>query len=206
MTGLGAMMAGGNGKRRENDFYPTPPEPVLALLEAEHSKIRAHGDGKVWEPCCGDGAIAKVMQDRGFDVTGSDIAPRDFGAVLDFLQAKKALAPAIVTNPPYGGDLPEKMLRHAMQLKVRYVAFLLKTTYWSVASRLPLWERYRPAVIYPLTWRVDFLAFERGRGAPVMDVMWVIWRSRVPGHTEYWPLPRPKITDEQRNLFMEAAE
>lgn len=187
MTGLGAMMAGGSGKRQENDFYPTPPEPVEALLRREASSLRNHGGGKVWEPCCGDGAIARVLAGHGFLVSGTDIAPQGFGHVLDFLKAKKALAPAIVTNPPYGGDLPEKMLRHAMNLKVRYVAFILKTTYWSTAGRLALWERHRPAVIYPLTWRVDFL----GLGAPTMDVMWVVWRSHMPGRTDYCPLQKP---------------
>lgn len=202
MTGLGASMQGGNGKRRENDFYPTPPEPVLALLEAEDSKIRAHSGGHVWEPCCGDGAIAKLLADRDYRVTSSDIAPKDFGHVLDFLQVKKALAPAIITNPPYGSDLPEKMLRHAMRLKIGYVAFLLKTTFWSAGCRVGLFDQYRPAAVYPLAWRVDFLDL----GNPAMDVMWVVWRSRVPGHTDYRPLARPTMTEAQRNLFTEAAE
>ena len=203
MTNLGAAMNGGNGgARRENDFYPTPPEPVLALLAAERGPLLSHCDGRVWEPCCGDGAIARVLADQGLHVVGSDIAPQGFGRAMDFLQTRKALAPAIMTNPPYGGDLPDKMLRHAMQLKIRYVAFLLKATYWCAASRIGLWDQYRPAAIYPLTWRVDFL----GLGAPTMDTMWVVWRSHMAGHTTFRPLPRPAMTDEQRDMFAGAAE
>lgn len=202
MTGLGAAMQGGNGKRQENDFYPTPPEPVEALLRREGGSLKNHSTGHVWEPCCGDGAIARVLAGHGFQVSGTDIAPQGFGGVLDFLKAKKALAPAIVTNPPYGSDLPEKMLRHAMKLKVRYVAFLLKTTYWSTAGRLALWSQYPPAAIYPLTWRVDFL----GLGAPTMDVMWVVWRSHMAGSTDYKPLPRPSVCKMQQDIFAEAAE
>lgn len=203
MSGLGAMMQGGNGEPQDFFFYPTPPEPVLALLEAEGGVLWSHSNGRVWEPCCGDGAIARVLAAHNYHVIGSDIQPRGFGRVLDFLQATDADARAIVTNPPYGLDLPEKMLRHAMRLKVGYVAMLLKTTYWSVASRLPLWQQYRPAAVYPLTWRVDFLAPIRGRGAPVMDVMWVVWRSCVPGRTEYRPLPRPVLDEAQRRFLTE---
>ena len=188
MSGLGAAMAGGNGNRPENDFYPTPPEPVVAFLNCEDWKLFPASKGRVWEPCCGDGAIARVLEGRGFEVVGSDIKPRGYGHVLDFLRAEKALAPAIVTNPPYGSDLPEKMLRHAMTLGVRYVAFLLKATYWHAASRVALWDQYPPSAILPLTWRVDFL----GKGAPTMDVMWVVWRPGLssPG-CFYYPLPKP---------------
>lgn len=196
MSGLGAAMAGGNGKRPENDFYPTPPEPVIALLEAEWSMLRAHSGGRVWEPACGDGAIARVLEGHGFEVAGSDLVGRGYGRLLDFLQAKKALAPAIVTNPPYGSRLPEKFLRHAMTLKVGYVALLLKATYWHAAERLPLFGAHPPAAVYPLSWRVDFL----GRGAPTMDVTWFVWRSHQPGHTAFRPLPRP-AGEQTADLF-----
>lgn len=69
-------------------------------------------------------------------------------------------------------------------------------------ERLELFQQYRPAVVYPLTWRVDFL----GLGNPTMDVMWVVWRSHMAGQTDYRPLARPQMTEAQHNLFTEAAE
>ena len=41
--------------RPEDDFYPTPPNAVYALLGAERFC------GVVWEPACGDGAISKIL-------------------------------------------------------------------------------------------------------------------------------------------------
>jgi hypothetical protein len=47
-----------NPKAREkDDFYPTPPEPTRALLAVEGQRLRQLG--AVWEPACGDGAMAR---------------------------------------------------------------------------------------------------------------------------------------------------
>lgn len=46
-------------RRLPNEFYPTPPEATRALLSVEHF------DGDIWEPACGDGRIAKVLEDHG---------------------------------------------------------------------------------------------------------------------------------------------
>lgn len=199
-TSLGRTMTGGKligaRGRQENDFYPTPPEPVVALLGAEIDRMNWISS-TIWEPCCGDGAIARMLEYDGFDVIGTDIAPRGYGAAFDFLAADELLAPVIVTNPPYIGGLPEKMLLHAFDLGAGYVAFLLKTTYWSSKRGLRLWRRCRPTVVYGLTWRVDFL----GLGKPTMDVSWNVW---VKGNTLpaiYDLLPRPKLNDGQQALW-----
>lgn len=188
MAGLGAAMAGGNGNRQEGDFYPTPPECTLALLEVERADIRVHGKGRVWEPACGDGAMAAVLADDGFEVIKSDVTDRGASArLLDFMVATQALAPAIVTNPPYGDDMPERFVRHARALGVSYVAFLLRANYWNVDCRRGLWAQWRPSAIYPLTWRVDFLDM----GRPLMDVGWVVWTWPAPMTTVFEPLSRP---------------
>src|SRR3546814_7570356 len=55
------------------------------------------------------------------------------------------------------------------------VAMLLKQTYWNVGGRSTgLWLDHMPDLELKLTWRLAFLAMERGN-SPLMDCMWNIW-------------------------------
>lgn len=193
MSGLGAMMAGGSRPRGrvQHDHYPTPPQVTQALLQVEGDWLRRLRLD-LWEPACGDGQMVEVLRADGFDVVASDVRETACpGAdVVDFLQAAPAFAPArgIVTNPPF--SLAERFIRHGWErLRSPYMALLLKGTYWHAATRLPLWETCRPARIYPLTWRPDFLGLDR----PVMEVAWVVWDRTYPDGRacEVQPLPRP---------------
>src|SRR5262245_6445279 len=77
------------------DFFPTPRWATFALIENETF------DGEIWDPACGDGAMARVLEARGNKVFASDLYDRGFGAHgQDFLAATRQAA-NIVTNPPY---------------------------------------------------------------------------------------------------------
>jgi len=111
-------------ERSNRDFYATPSWVTEALLK--HVDFR----GKVWEPCCGDGAMSGVLAAHGLDVVSSDIADRGFGTPgVDFLGCTEVPegCRCIVTNPPYGDTGTPvgqeksavamlKFLRHAMHL------------------------------------------------------------------------------------------
>lgn len=177
---LGAAMVGGNGKRREHDFYPTPVEATVALLRAVPDLPEV-----IWEPACGDGAISKVLKDNGKDVISTDLIERGYGTSgVDFLKSKK-LADCVVTNPPF--NLADDFIRHASRIGVNSMAMLLKVTYFSAAKRIELWHEWPPHKIMPLTWRLDFV----GGGSPTMDCMWVYWCNPMPPDTVYLPLRRP---------------
>ena len=86
-------------EREGRDFYATPGWVTEALLR--HVRLR----GRVWEPCCGDGAMSRVLQAQDHDVVSTDIAERGFGqGGIDFLacQTMPEGCRSIVTNPPYG--------------------------------------------------------------------------------------------------------
>ena len=86
-------------ERQEGDFYPTPAWVTECLL----SNVTLRGP--VWEPCCGDGALAKVLSAAGHEVMATDLADRGFGrGGVDLLQtsAMPDGCRALVTNPPYG--------------------------------------------------------------------------------------------------------
>ena len=85
--------------REGRDFYATPFWVTDALLR--HVVLR----GPVWEPCCGDGAMARVLAAHSHRVVASDIADRGFGTPeIDFLTCGTVPegCRSIVTNPPYG--------------------------------------------------------------------------------------------------------
>ncbi len=131
--------------REARDFYATPAWVTEALLH--HVALR----GPVWEPCCGDGAMAKVMQAHGHEVVASDIADRGFGTPgVDFLAAQTVPGGcrAIVTNPPYGESGTQagqprspaamlRFLRHALALtaSVQGQLALLVRLQWIAGQR-----------------------------------------------------------------------
>jgi hypothetical protein len=88
-------------ERTGNDFYATPSWVTEALLR--HIRFR----GSIWEPCCGDGAMATVLGRHGYTVVSTDIADRGFGTPgIDFL-ARRTVPDgcrSLVTNPPYGNS------------------------------------------------------------------------------------------------------
>jgi hypothetical protein len=56
------------------DCYATPQIAVTALLEGAATFFARPGL-KVWEPCAGDGAIVRVLRERGLPVIASDLKP-----------------------------------------------------------------------------------------------------------------------------------
>jgi len=61
--------------RSKTDFYPTPKEVTVALLKF----LDIPKGSKIYEPACGDGRMADVMKDMGYDVIASDL--NDMGYV-----------------------------------------------------------------------------------------------------------------------------
>ena len=55
-------------ERQEGDFYPTPAWVTECLLSSVTLR------GPIWEPCCGDGALAKVLSAAGHEVVATDLA------------------------------------------------------------------------------------------------------------------------------------
>lgn len=172
MRNLGAAMVGGNGTRRENDFYPTEPAATIAFVAKERQHLERHQT--VWEPACGDGAIAKLLPGT---VIATDLIDRGYGEPgRDFLKEPRR-AWAIVTNPPF--KLATEFIEHAFMLDVDYLALLLKSQFWHAARRVKLWRGWAPTIEYKLTWRLDFT----GQGSPTMDCSWVVW-DRQRGETK----------------------
>lgn len=126
--------------REANDFYATPDWVTEALLS--YVQFR----GRVWEPCCGTGAITTVLQRHGYGVTSTDIADHGFGTPgVDFLLCR--VVPddcrALVTNPPYGGNgASREGQEKSANAMLRFVDHALRLTE-SVQGQLALLVRFQ---------------------------------------------------------------
>ncbi len=189
-AGIGAAMAGGKRgtgdarPRQQGDWYPTPPEVTQALME------KVDFEGNVYEPCCGDGAVARVVEHYGHTVFGTDLYDRGYGLGhgknFDILQVRELLAPNVITNPPF--DIAAEIIEHVMSnLQPQKMALLLKGSFWHAKSRAPLFNKHRPSRIIPLLWRPDFMRL----GRPTMEVMWCVWEKGYTGYPTYEPCEKP---------------
>ncbi|UXM94298.1 hypothetical protein N5853_09280 [Bartonella sp. HY329] len=187
--------------RERNDFYPTPPEPILALLKAEHTTLIKYN--KIWEPAAGDGAMAKIIREHGFNVRISDLIDRGCGAkIANFYSFKQPMAPAIITNPPFSEcNKDPGFVRHALEvLKVDYMALLLPFIWpGSARERGKLWADYPPYKIYMMRWRIDFT----GQGNSPVYNAWFVWQAGFKDAPMFHVLDRPH-NGKQAVLNLEA--
>lgn len=175
-----AGIIGGNGRRRPMDFYPTPDECTIALLDF----LQIPKGETIWECAAGGGDMARVFRAYGYKTITTDVLTG-----TDFLTAPDEECDWIITNPPF--SLSDRFIIRAAGAG-RPFAFLLKSQYWHAARRLPLFEEITPSYILPLTWRPDFT----GRKASLMDVCWAVWNGE-PG-ARYIPLRRPERGGEKK--------
>lgn len=167
--------------RVPNDFYPTPPMGTRALLSVETF------DGPIWEPACGDGAIAKVLSRAGYLVVATDLINRGYGQTpIDFLAETTPRAKHIITNPPYGRGLGDSFIRHALHLSngtQGTVAMLLDLASLAHPRRTPLFLAHPPTSVIILD---DLICQPAGR--PVFTTAnyrycWMVWKKAVPAPT-----------------------
>ena len=179
MSNVGVAMVGGNGKRRKDDFYPTPfgsTRPMLPILQDVFPR-------RVWEPFCGQGHMSQVLREDGYDVVSTDKVRRGYGTQLDFMQSARPLASAIISNPPF--IIIDEILDHALNLLgVEHIAFLLPLSFWCAKGRVDLFEQNTPALVLPATWRID----STGQKRPTMNFQWIVWTSALPPIRGFKPL------------------
>jgi hypothetical protein len=110
---MSPMKRNSGQKRQDKDFYPTPAWVTETLLR--YWVCRPSG---IWEPCCGDGSMARVLEAHGHRVVATDLVDRGYGeGGRDFMLETRLPdgVTAIVTNPPYGDGLFEFIV-HALKL------------------------------------------------------------------------------------------
>ena len=187
MTNIAHQITGGGKKedRKELDFYPTPPDVTISLMDFLLAEDKIDKDIKIWEPACGNGAMSKVFESYGNSVVSTDLRTEGvYGkGGVDFLK-ESIVCDAIITNPPF--NIADLFIKKSV-INARIVAMLLKCQYWHAKKRIELFQKHRPSFILPLTWRPDF--FGNG-GASTLDMAWTVW-IKVDEVTKYQQLIRP---------------
>lgn len=123
--------------RLKNDQYFTPPGLIYPIFR----EMRFNADDIYFEPCAGDGAIAKELACEMYEenILTADIDPelkglnyRCFDAT-DSQQWREAFRKLpldwVITNPPYKQPDCDKIIRNAWKYAGEGIAMLLRLTY-----------------------------------------------------------------------------
>ena len=186
-------------EREKDEFYPTPPEPIRALLHAELNRLRDFDS--VWDASAGDGALVREMQAVGLNVIASDLIDRGAGfQIKDFYDFDSAPSKCSVQNPPFDqcgwGNGKARWLRHGLEtLGLNYMALLMNWSWPGAGGLAPFWESHQPARVYLMRWKIDFT----GQGAPPMLNGWFVWDNAHKGETVLRMLDRKDA--RQGDLF-----
>lgn len=101
--------------KQKNDFVRTPEEITEALLKYENF------EGIILEPCCGDGAISKVLKKNNYNVISSDKFNYGYGDIKDLFEIKEFCA-NIITNPPFTQQ--QAIKKHLLTIVQKKLALL----------------------------------------------------------------------------------
>lgn len=157
--------------RHKDDYYKTPEWATRLLLQRERFY------GVIWEPACGDGAIARLLPGT---VVSTDLYDRGYGkGGVDFLQEIRDVN-HIVTNPPY--KLAQEFVEHSLECATGKVVMLLKLAFLEGQKRKPFFEKSPLRTVYVFSKRVDFgRGDEPGKGAGLLAYAWFVWEQRYTG-------------------------
>jgi hypothetical protein len=166
-----------NGERESADFYPTPPYVVEELLKRENFS------GNIWECACGDGAISKVLIEKGYQVRSTDLYDRGYGVSgIDFLHNNLDDCDNIITNPPFKLTL-EFILQAKKQCKNK-IALFEKTVLLDSARRYDMFmdQEFPLKCIYQFCKRVQLCkSGVKMKNGGMISYAWFVWDSAYKG-------------------------
>jgi hypothetical protein len=151
------------------DFYPTPDWATGALIDNECF------EGRIWEPACGDGTMARVLRDTGRPVDASDLYNRGYGEIgIDFLNESRTVE-NIVTNPPY--NCAEGFVEAGLRQSTHKLCLLLRLAFLEGANRQrTIFANTPPARVWVFSERITFYpagAIVKGTGTTAYA--WFVW-------------------------------
>ena len=132
-----------NHERAEHDYYATEPKAADLICEVEQF------EGGISENCCGEGHLSKRFIELCNEVVSTGLIDRGYGrGNIDFFKCDKALAPNIVTNPPY--KYAKEWVEHSLELieTGKKVALFLPIQFLESDSRRDLFKNNPPKTVY----------------------------------------------------------
>lgn len=160
------------------DFYPTPTWATHALIANEPF------EGDIWEPACGNGAMAEALATTGNHITSTDLYDHGYGQPgVDFLKAQRRVA-NVITNPPYNSA--EGFVEVGLRIVERKFALLLRLAFLEGANRAKtIFSRNPPSRVWVFSERVTF--YPKGTvagGSGTTAYGWFVWDKAHAGPTE----------------------
>ena len=160
------------------DFFPTPAWATHALINNEEFT------GEIWEPACGDGSMARVLETTGCPVVASDLFDRGYGrSGLDFLRTT-SMSDNIVTNPPY--NAAEGFVQSGIEHARRKFALLLRLAFLEGKNRQrTIFAEHPPARVWVFSERITL--YPKGkvqRGTGTTAYAWFVWEKHALRGTE----------------------
>ena len=138
-------------ERQSEDYYATDPIAVDALI-----KGGAEIDHNIWECACGEGHLAKRLEEHGFNVKSTDLIDRGYGeGGVDFFEQTECFNGDIVTNPPY--SMAKSFVEHALEIipNGHKVFMFLKLTFLEGKARRKLFDRKELKTVWVSTSRIN---------------------------------------------------
>lgn len=166
-----------SGERETNDYYATNPVAAEWLIKLENL------NPNIWECACGEGHLAKVFEEHGYNVKATDLIDRGYGqGGVNFLMCNDKFDGDIVTNPPY--KYAEQFVQHALSLvdNGQKVCMFLKVTFLEGKSRKKMFAIYPPRYVYVSSSRIACGkngVFEHS----AIAYAWYIWEKGYKGDT-----------------------
>ena len=169
-----------DGERQSDDYYATEPKAAELLLEQEtFSPV-------IWECACGQGHLAKVFEQHGYEVISTDLVYRGYGdpEPLDFLkETLDDFDGDIITNPPYkyALDFVQKALESIKP--GRKVAMFLKLQFLEGKQRKSFFQKTPPRTVYVSSSRLicamngDFQSIT----SSAVAYAWFVWEKGFTG-------------------------
>lgn len=191
------------GERDGADYYPTPPELLLPLLD----RLPLYGSVRVLEPCAGRAlSLARELEAHGHQVITGDVDPLtevDVHGDLREHDWSQHGANICITNPPYltpDGMHAADVVRH-MLCHVDRAAFLLRLSFLEPCdNRVDLvceGGGLAKVIIMPR------VSFRGGYATDSMTTAWMLWECDHAGpwvgEVVSWPeLERARIRIAER--------
>lgn len=160
------------------DFFPTPGWATHALMGNEKF------DGPIWECACGDGAMSKVIEGYGYEVSSSDLYNRGHGeSGVDFLTSTTKTS-NLITNPPYNSA--QGFVEKAMDCTDSKFALLMRLAFLEGANRAQtIFSDIPPSRLWVFSERITFYPkYAKRAGSGTTAYAWFVWDKTHSGKTE----------------------
>jgi len=175
------------------DFFPTPLWATRALIDHVFTHLERKGHCQfqtVWEPACGEGHMAAVLEEYFRSVFASDIEDYRKGLpTCDFLRARDHSADWIITNPPF--NTSTDFVLKALQLAGTGVAMFVRLSWLESVGRYEcIFRDHPPTCLAIFSERVPL---HKGRwedkGRTMTAYVWLVWIKGAEPCAPFWIPP-----------------